>query len=135
MPWPAWSRHPNYFGEWLFWVGLWLAGGAESLLIGWSTLGPLTMTALFLGISIGLMEKRQADRKGYVCRVRLTSVDEWRKGRCLVTFEVACYVWCICDSLAWQAYVKQVPSSFVPLPPALARQVCGFVHPRNDSNK
>ena len=63
----AWARHPNYFGEWLFWLGLWLAGGAESLGVGWSALGPLTMTALFLGVSIGLMETRQATRKGYVC--------------------------------------------------------------------
>jgi hypothetical protein len=30
-----------------------------------SVAGPLTMTALFLGVSIGLMETRQAQRKGY----------------------------------------------------------------------
>merc|ERR1712039_617981 len=58
----AWSRHPNYFGEWLFWVGVWTAGGAQ--IRSWSALGPGLMTALFLGISVGLMEERQIKRRG-----------------------------------------------------------------------
>lgn len=56
------GRHPNYFGEILFWWGIWIMyvpfGG-----IDWFILGPLAMTALFLGISIPLMEHRQLANK------------------------------------------------------------------------
>lgn len=59
------GRHPNYFGEILFWWGIWVMyvpfGG-----IDWFILGPIAMTALFLGISIPLMEHRQlANKPGY----------------------------------------------------------------------
>jgi len=59
------GRHPNYFGEILFWWGIWIMyvpfGG-----IDWFILGPIAMTALFLGISIPLMEHRQlANKPGY----------------------------------------------------------------------
>ena len=59
------GRHPNYFGEILFWWGIWIMyvpfGG-----IDWYVLGPIAMTALFLGISIPLMEHRQlANKPGY----------------------------------------------------------------------
>ena len=59
------GRHPNYFGEILFWWGIWIMyvpfGG-----IDWYILGPIAMTALFLGISIPLMEHRQlANKPGY----------------------------------------------------------------------
>lgn len=56
------GRHPNYFGEILFWWGIWIMyvpfGG-----IDWYVLGPIAMTALFLGISIPLMEHRQLANK------------------------------------------------------------------------
>ena len=50
------SSDPNYFGEWLFWLGLWLLGGAT--VWSWSSLGPAIMTVLFGAISIKLMEVR-----------------------------------------------------------------------------
>lgn len=59
------GRHPNYFGEILFWWGVWIMYAAFNgfdMFIG----GPIAMTAMFLGISIPLMEKRQLQNKpGY----------------------------------------------------------------------
>ena len=59
------GRHPNYFGEIMFWWGVWLMycvlGG-----IDWLICGPVAMAALFVCISIPLMEKRQLQNKpGY----------------------------------------------------------------------
>ena len=68
------GRHPNYFGEILFWWGIWIMyvpfGG-----IDWFILGPMAMTALFLGISIPLMEQRQlANKPGYAEYRRQTRI-------------------------------------------------------------
>ena len=68
------GRHPNYFGEILFWWGIWIMyvpfGG-----IDWFILGPIAMTALFLGISIPLMEQRQlANKPGYAEYRRQTRI-------------------------------------------------------------
>ncbi|MBQ3673321.1 MAG: DUF1295 domain-containing protein [Paludibacteraceae bacterium] len=59
------GRHPNYFGEIQFWWGIWIMyAGLNGL--DWFILGPIAMTALFMGISIPLMEKRQlANKPGY----------------------------------------------------------------------
>ena len=56
------GRHPNYFGEIQFWWGIWIMYAALNG-IDWFILGPITMTALFLGISIPLMEHRQLANK------------------------------------------------------------------------
>jgi steroid 5-alpha reductase family enzyme len=58
----AWSRHPNYLGEWMFWLGMWIFGGCR--ISCWSFAGPIAMLALFLGVSIDLMEVRQLKRRG-----------------------------------------------------------------------
>ena len=59
------GRHPNYFGEIQFWWGLWIMHAAFGGL-DWFICGPIAMTALFVGISIPLMEKRQlANKPGY----------------------------------------------------------------------
>ena len=59
----AWSRHPNYLGEMLFWWGLaLLALGAEPGV--WRHLGgALAISALFNLVSIPLMERRMAKRR------------------------------------------------------------------------
>ena len=59
------GRHPNYFGEILFWWGLWVMY-ASFKGVDWLILGPIAMTALFLFVSIPLMERRQLHNKpGY----------------------------------------------------------------------
>ena len=51
------SRHPNYFGEVLFWWGLFLFVPLSYPDFRWVIVGPVIMLALFLGISIPLMER------------------------------------------------------------------------------
>lgn len=70
----AWSRHPNYFGDFLLWWGLWLialAGGGP----WWTAMGPIAMSALLLHYSgIGLMEDTIIDRRpDYRDYIRQTS--------------------------------------------------------------
>ncbi|GAA4672947.1 DUF1295 domain-containing protein [Gordonia humi] len=63
----SWSRHPNYFGEFGFWVSIALFGIAA--VPGdwwWLFVGALVMLAMFLGASIPMMEARSLDRRpGY----------------------------------------------------------------------
>lgn len=59
------GRHPNYFGEVQMWWGVWIMY-ASLHGIDWLILAPVAMTALFLFISIPMMERRQLERKpGY----------------------------------------------------------------------
>lgn len=58
----AWSRHPNYFGEFCVWWGLGLmalaAGG------GWAIVSPLLMSVLLLKVSgVTLLEKDMNERR------------------------------------------------------------------------
>jgi steroid 5-alpha reductase family enzyme len=70
-----WSRHPNYFGEIMFWWGLWLFGLAAAPSWWWTVIGPLAMVALFLGVSIPLMERRSLERRrGYAAHQRRSRV-------------------------------------------------------------
>lgn len=67
------SRHPNYFGEFLIWWGIWLiatAGGAW-----WTCFSPLLLTFLLLRVSgVALTEKDIATRRpGYQDYLRRTS--------------------------------------------------------------
>ncbi len=51
------SRHPNYFGEIFFWVGLFFFALASSPSHWWAVFGPVSMVLLFTMISIPMMEK------------------------------------------------------------------------------
>lgn len=63
----SWSRHPNYFGEFSFWVAMALFGIAASPSDWWwSLVGVVVMLAMFLGASIPMMEQRSLSRRpGY----------------------------------------------------------------------
>jgi steroid 5-alpha reductase family enzyme len=68
------SRHPNYFGEVAFWWGLWLFGLAAAPSWWWTVAGPLCMTALFLGISVPMMDRHLASRRpAYAAALRKRS--------------------------------------------------------------
>lgn len=51
------SRHPNYFGEVLFWWGLYLFVPLAYPGFWWIVVGPVSILLLFLGVSIPLMER------------------------------------------------------------------------------
>ncbi|MEM8490449.1 MAG: DUF1295 domain-containing protein [Pseudomonadota bacterium] len=74
------SRHPNYFGEISFWVGLFIVGASVApdriLLVG---LGSISMILLFVFISIPMIDKRMiASKQGYEehCR-RVSALIPW----------------------------------------------------------
>ena len=70
----AWTRHPNYFGEVLFWWGLYLFGLAANPRYWWTIVGPLSITFLFLFVSVPMMERHmEAGHPGYAERKRLRS--------------------------------------------------------------
>jgi steroid 5-alpha reductase family enzyme len=55
-------RHPNYLGEVLFWWGLYLFGLAADPSWAWSAVGPLSITLLFVFISVPWMDRRMLER-------------------------------------------------------------------------
>jgi steroid 5-alpha reductase family enzyme len=60
----AYSRHPNYFGEWLFWAGLALFGIAAVPSAWWWVLpGSVAMLVMFLVASIPMIDKRSVERR------------------------------------------------------------------------
>jgi len=62
----AYSRHPNYFGEIMFWWGLFIFALAADPSYWWTIVGPLAITVLFLAVSIPLIDRRSLQRRpGY----------------------------------------------------------------------
>jgi steroid 5-alpha reductase family enzyme len=66
------SRHPNYFGEILFWISIFLFVVAADPLQYWSGLGAIGMVLLFALYSIPAMEARQLSRRTGYSAVQLT---------------------------------------------------------------
>lgn len=67
------SRHPNYFGEFCLWWGLWLLAAAAGA--WWTVLSPLLISVLLLKVSgVTLLEGDIAERRpGYNEYMRRTS--------------------------------------------------------------
>ncbi|MGV9172343.1 MAG: DUF1295 domain-containing protein [Promethearchaeia archaeon] len=65
MKWGLWhySRHPNYFGEILFWFGLYFFALATDIRFWWTIIGPLSIFLLFYFVSIPLMDERNLARR------------------------------------------------------------------------
>jgi steroid 5-alpha reductase family enzyme len=59
----SYSRHPNYFGEICFWWGLFIFGISADSTYWWTIIGPLSITLLFIFISIPIMEKHNAKKR------------------------------------------------------------------------
>ncbi|UDY34497.1 DUF1295 domain-containing protein [Dermatobacter hominis] len=58
-----WSRHPNYFGEVLFWWSLWLFGLSADPGWWWTVVGPVAVLVMFLTASIPLLDDRSRERR------------------------------------------------------------------------
>jgi steroid 5-alpha reductase family enzyme len=70
----AWTRHPNYFGDFCVWWGLFLlaCGSAEAAAV--SVVSPVVMSLLLIrGSGKRLLERHMADRPGYAEYVARTS--------------------------------------------------------------
>jgi steroid 5-alpha reductase family enzyme len=76
------SRHPNYFGEILFWTGLFAFSLPSQPFVWYTLAGPAGMILMFSLISVPIMDKRMTKRKpGYSDYARKTSalIPWWRK--------------------------------------------------------
>lgn len=81
----AWSRHPNYLGELGFWWGLFLFALAAAPTQWLPAVGPIAMTALFVGISLPLIETRMRARRPnwprHAAEVPLLVPLPWKRAR------------------------------------------------------
>jgi steroid 5-alpha reductase family enzyme len=77
----AYSRHPNYFGEILFWFGLWVMAVGVSLGLWWTCVGWIAMAGLFNLISIPMMEKKNLHAKPAYRRYvqQVAKLIPWRR--------------------------------------------------------
>lgn len=69
------SRHPNYFGEISFWLGLWVMLMGVNPSFWWTAFGWIAMLLMFVFVSIPMMEeKNRKAKKGYERYVQQVSV-------------------------------------------------------------
>ena len=68
----SWCRHPNYLGEIGFWAALACFGLGAAQAVYWSLMGLVAILALFLGVSIPMLERKLVEDKpdfaAYRCR-------------------------------------------------------------------
>ncbi|MDA9011455.1 DUF1295 domain-containing protein, partial [Gammaproteobacteria bacterium] len=57
------SRHPNYFGEIMFWVGIYLMALLTINTPIWLFIAPVSMVMLFVFISCPMMDARSLQRR------------------------------------------------------------------------
>ena len=57
------SRHPNYLGEIMFWLSLYLFALAVGFGFWWSGVGVLAMIGMFAGASIPMLDDRSEARR------------------------------------------------------------------------
>lgn len=67
------TRHPNYFGDFLVWWGIYFAALGEST--WWTAIGPLVMSFLLIRVSgVALLERSlRRDKEGYADYIARTS--------------------------------------------------------------
>jgi len=71
----SWSRHPNYFGEIIFWWGIFLFGLAADPTSWWTGIGALSITILFRFVSLPMIETRMlANKPEYKAQVERTNL-------------------------------------------------------------
>jgi steroid 5-alpha reductase family enzyme len=84
LDWGLWrySRHPNYFGEILFWVSLWLFGVSAVPVFWWTGIGALGMIAMFVFASVPMLDERSAARRpGFATyAARTSALVPWPPG-------------------------------------------------------
>ncbi|WP_330300785.1 DUF1295 domain-containing protein [Streptomyces sp. NBC_00503] len=75
----AWTRHPNYFGDFCVWWGLSLTAWTSAGAVAVSVLSPLVMSYLLIaGSGKRLLERHMADRPGYAeYRARTSGFLPW----------------------------------------------------------
>ncbi len=70
----SWSRHPNYFGEILFWWGLGLFALSADPGAIWCLVGAFAISLMFVTASVPMIDRRMlARRAGYAEHARRTS--------------------------------------------------------------
>lgn len=68
----SWTRHPNYFGDFVTWWGFGVFGLATGA--WWTALGPIVMSVLLIRVSgKDLLEQDMMKRPGYAEYARVTS--------------------------------------------------------------
>ncbi|MFE4536125.1 DUF1295 domain-containing protein [Streptomyces scopuliridis] len=70
----SWTRHPNYFGDFCVWWGLFLIVCDDPVVAAATVVSPLLMSFLLIGGSgKRLLERRMADRPGWAAYAARTS--------------------------------------------------------------